>query len=317
MTERPPAAGARAGAWLRRVADVRQPPPGARRWLLLVGAALFLGGAVAAARALDLPPGGVRVAPVVVVAVVLTPLTIAVNAVELIALARLLGQPLPARTAVRVVVLGTAANLLPIPGAAALRIQALAGGGATYGAATAINVAAALTWLGSAAAVAGVALLSLGRGPLGAGVLLVGTGGAVASLLVARRVATVLAPGPALGLLAVTEVATVIVHALRLVLLLGAIGAGASFAAATVVGTSGPLAAAAGVFPAGLGIAEAAAAGAGTLVGVAAAAAFAAAALNRLVGYGVLGIALVVPAVRRPPEHVAGSAPTPPGDPDP
>lgn len=317
MTERSPAAAARAGAWLRRVADVRQPPPRARRWLLVVGAVLFLGGAVAAGRALDLPPGGVRVAPVVVVAVVLTPLTIAVNATELVALARLLGQSLPLRTAVRVVVLGTAANLLPIPGAAALRIQALAGGGATYGAATAINVAAALTWLGSAAAVAGVALLSLGQSMLGGAVLLVGTSGAAVSLLVARRIATVPAPDAALGLLAAAELATVVGHALRLVLLLEAIGAGASFAAATVVGTSSPLAAAAGVFPAGLGIAEAAAAGAGTLVGVSAAAAFAAAALNRLVGYGVLGIALVVPAVRRPPEDVAGSVPTPPGDPTP
>jgi hypothetical protein len=66
-----------------------------------------------------------------------------------------------------------------------------------------------------------------------------------------------------------------------------------------VVGTSGPLAAAAGVFPAGLGIAEGLAAAAGSLVAVPAAAAFAAAALNRLVGYGVLGLAAIVPAFRR------------------
>jgi hypothetical protein len=35
---------------------------------------------------------------------------------------------------------------------------------------------------------------------------------------------------------------------------------------------------------------------------------FAAAALNRLIGYGVLGLAVAVPALRRPPADVAGSA---------
>lgn len=334
MIERSRAAGAQLGTWLRRVADVRQPPPTARRWLLAVGAVVFLGGAAAAARALDLPPEGVRVAPVALVAVVLVPVTIAVNAVELVALARLLGQRLGATTALRVVVLGTAANLLPLPGAAALRVQALAGGGATYAAATGINVAAAVIWLGSAAAVAGVALLSLGRTMLGGGVLVVGMLAVVGGILVARRLATVTSAARTLGLLVASEVATVVVHALRLVLLLSAIGAGASFAAATVVGTSGPLAAAAGVFPAGLGIAEAAAAGAGTLVGVSAAAAFAAAALNRLVGYGVLGLAVAVPALRRSPDVAGSPAPhdddpslagrtaaahpsPPPGDPNP
>lgn len=316
MTERGPTA-ARVGAWLRRIADVRQPPPRARRWLLFAGASIFLIGAAAAARALDLPPGGVRVAPIVVVAVVLVPSTIAVNALELVALGRLLDQRLEPRTAVRVVVLGTAANLLPLPGAAALRIQALAGGGATYRAATGVNVAAAVSWLGSAAAVAGVALLTLGRAQLGGAVLVVGLLGLGVGLVAAGRLATVTSPHRDVALLAAVEVATVIAHALRLVLLLAAIGAGASFAEATVIGTSGPLAAAAGVFPAGLGIAEAAAAGAGALVGVTAAASFAAAALNRLIGYGVLGLAMLVPAARRVPDDVAGSAPPPEHDPRP
>jgi hypothetical protein len=306
------------GAWLRRVADVRRPPPRARRWLLLAGAVLFLGGAAFAVRDLDLPPGGVRVAPVLVVAVVLVPLTIAVNAVELVALGRLLGQRLGAATAVRVVVLGTAANLLPLPGAAALRIQALAGGGATYAAATGINVAAAFSWLGAAAAVGGAALATEGRGPLGLTIAAAGLVALVGSTFVAWRLSTVPAPGRPLVLLVAAEVATVVVHALRLVLLLGAIGAATSFAAGTVVGTSGPLAAAAGVFPAGLGVAEALAAGAGALVAVPAAAAFAAAALNRLVGYGVLAVVVAVPALRRPPADVAGSPdPEPWTDPGP
>jgi hypothetical protein len=302
------------GAWLRRVADVRRPPPRARRWLLLAGAVLFLGGAAFAVRDLDLPPGGVRLAPVLVVAVVLVPLTIAVNAVELVALGRLLGQRLGATTAVRVVVLGTAANLLPLPGAAALRIQALAGGGASYAAATGVNLAAAFAWLGAAAAVGGGALATEGRETLGLTIAAAGLAALAGSLLVAWRLATVSRPGRPLALLAAAEFATVVGHALRLVLLLGAIGATTSFAAGTVVGTSGPLAAAAGVFPAGLGVAEALAAGAGALVAVPASAAFAAAALNRLVGYGVLAVAVAVPALRRRPPDVAGS---PDPDPDP
>jgi hypothetical protein len=298
------------GAWLRRVADVRRPPPRARRWLLLVGALIFLGGAAFAVRDLELPPEGVRLAPVLVVAVLLVPMTIAVNATELVALGRLLGQRLGVRTAIRVVVLGTAANLLPLPGAAALRIQALAGGGATYAAATGVNLAAAFSWLGAAGAVGGVALVTEGRASLGVAVTAVGLTALILSSLVAWRLATVDAPARPLVLLVAAELVTVVVHALRLVLLLAAIGAGTSFAAGTVVGTSGPLAAAAGVFPAGLGVAEALAAGAGTLVAVPAAAAFAAAALNRLIGYGVLAVAVAVPALRRPPPGTVGDGVT-------
>lgn len=274
---------------------------------------LFLGGAALAVRDLDLPPGGVRLAPVLVVAVLLVPSAIAVNATELVALGRLLGQRLGGRTAVRVVVLGTAANLLPLPGAAALRIQALAGGGATYAAATGVNLAAAFVWLGAAAAVGGGALASEGRVPLGLAIAAAGVAALAGSVWVAWRLATVAAPARPLALLVAVELATVVVHALRLVLLLEAIGAATSFAAGTVVGTSAPLAAAAGVFPAGLGVAEALAAGAGALVAVPPAAAFAAAALNRLVGYGVLGIVLAVPALRRRPPDVAVS---PGPDPD-
>ena len=294
---------------LQRLADVRQPSPAARRVLLLVGATILLAGSVFAARALELPTGGVRIAPLMLVVVALVPATIAINALELIALGRLLDQRLPVPVAVRVVVLGTAANLLPIPGAAALRIQALAGGGATYRAATAINVAAAVVWLGNALLVAGIAIATLGR-PVTA-VIAISTGGAatVVGLLSSRRLATAAHRRGPLAALALAEVGTVVVHALRLVVLLGALGAGVSFAAGTVVGTSGPLAAAAGVFPAGLGIAEALAAAAGSLVAVPAAAAFAAAALNRLLGYGVLGLATLVPALRRSPRRVAPDGP--------
>jgi hypothetical protein len=268
---------------------------------LLAGAAIFVGGAIVAARTLELPPEGVRLGPVLVVAVVLVPLTIAINAAELLALARLLDQRLPVTVALRVVVLGTAANLLPLPGAAALRIQALAGGGATYAVATAVNLAAAVAWLGSAAAVAGGAFATLDRPALGGAVAGAGTVAVAAAVIVARRLATTSAPGRALSALVAVELATVVGHALRLVLLLAALGADVSLAAGTVIGTAGPLSAAAGVFPAGLGVAETLAAGVGALVAVPAAAAFAATALNRLVGYGVLGVVVAVPAVRRRP----------------
>ena len=326
--QRPPGSTSRAarlGAWARRIADVRQPAPGARRWLLLVGGLVFVGGAVAAARALDLPPGGVRLAPVVLVALVLVPATIAINAWELTALGRILDQRLEPAAAIRVVVLGTAANILPLPGAAALRIQALAGGGATYAAATGITLVAAVAWLGTAAIVAGTAIATLGRGVTGASAIAIGLAGVVAASIVAVRLATTSAPLRPLASLLASEVATVIVHALRLVLLLAALGSEVSLAAATVIGTSGPLAAAAGVFPAGLGVAEGLAAAAATLVAVPAAAAFAAAALNRLVGYGILAVAIAVPAVRRPAAEaaharaasdVAGSATPRPDGPD-
>lgn len=308
-------ASGRVMGWLRRLGELRQPPPRWRGALLLVAAAVFVGGAVLSWRSLDLDPGEVVWWPVVVVGLVLVPATVAVNVAELVALGRAASVRIGAREGIRVVLVATAANFLPIPGAAAVRVQAFTARGASLGAATAVNVLGALAWVSVALVVAGLAGLALA--PIGAVLFLVGglVGvGVTWSLLVRWRGAS---PRAAAAVFA-AELATVIGHALRLGLVLVALRASASAAQVLVLGANGPLAAAAGIFPSGLGLAEAIGAALAELVALAPAAGFAATALNRVLGVAVtapLALAFGVgelrggaPDAARSP-HAAGDGP--------
>lgn len=272
-------------------------PPRWRGALLLVAAAVFVGGTVWSWVRLDVDLATVRWWPLVVVALVLVPATVAVNVAELVALGRIVGVRLLLRDGVKVVVLATAANFLPLPGAAAVRIHALATRGARLGAATGVNLVAAVAWVAVALVVAGVAGATVV--PVAGTLLLAGGLGLLGlSWLLLRRFGP--APG-AVGALLAVEVATVAGHALRLGLVLVALRQAASVAQVLVLGTSGPLAAAAGIFPSGLGLAEALAAALAELVALAPAAGFVATAVNRVLGVAVtapLALALGVDELR-------------------
>lgn len=308
--ERPAGGGdaPRVVRWLRRFGELRQPPPRWRGVLLLVAGAVFVGGAVLSWRSLDLELAAVRWWPVVVVAVALVPATIAVNVAELVALGRAAGVRVGVRDGIRVVLVATAANFLPVPGAAAVRVQAFVARGATLGGATAVNVLGALAWVSIALVAAGIA--GLGLVPVGAALFLLGgiAGTTLTWVLLVRwRGASV---GSAAAVMA-AELTTVAGHALRLGLVLVALRSAASPAQVVVLGANGPLAAAAGIFPSGLGLAEAIGAALAELVALAPAAGFAATALNR-----VLGVAVTAPlALAFGVRELSASARTPGGAP--
>lgn len=250
----------------------------------LVAVAVFVGGVVVSVQRLDLRVADVTWWPLVVLAVVGTPATIAVNAAELRAMTRCLDPAgrLPWLRAGSVVVLATAANVLPLPGGAMVRIQALRAGGATTGRATAINLVAALLWVATAVVIAGVAVWRFAPVP---GLLAVGAGtaGAVVALVSLHAAMPVWSTASAGGLLLI-EVATTLLHAVKLYLALLALGIAAGIDQALVLGVAGPISAAAGVFPSGLGLAEVLAALTAALVALAPAAGFGATALVRVVG---------------------------------
>lgn len=271
-------------AFVQRLTRWRTPSPRWRRAIQVLAAAVFVGGIVVSFQRLELEVADIRWWPLVVLAVVGTPLTIVANAAELRVMARCLDRDaaLSWPRAVRVVVLATAANILPIPGGAMVRIQALRAGGAGGGRATSINLIAALLWVATAIGVAGVA--ALGFAPL-TGVLAMG--GAVVGLAVSagalRATMPVWSWSSAATLWGV-EVATTLLHAAKLYLALSALGIAAGLDQALVLGVAGPVSAAAGVFPSGLGLAEVLAALTATLVALAPAAGFSATAVVRVVG---------------------------------
>lgn len=271
---------------LRRLAAARNPSPRARRVLSFLALALFIGGLAVAVPNLDLTLDEFAFGPLLLVALVLTPLTIVTNAAELRVMADATQDPgarLSWVEAVRVVVLATAANVLPIPGAALVRIQALRTRGASGAASTGINLAGAGAWIGTGLVVAGLALLGVG-GWRAVVALLVGIAGCVIAGFVTSRVAR---PGRwrrSFARLLVVESLATVVHGVRLLAVLAALQASVGLVPSLVIAVSAPLSAAAGIFPSGVGLAEALSALLGPLVGVAAAAALTATALNRVIG---------------------------------
>ncbi len=224
--------------------------------LLTLAAVVFAGGVVAALRATDVRAADLRWWPLVVVAVVGTPATIVANAAELRAMGRCLDPafvPSWARS-VRLVVVATAANVLPLPGGALVRVHALTSAGASVARSTAINLLAAGAWVATAVALAGAAAIGY-RPALGVAGVAAGLGGIAVVAVTIRAVAAAWSPAAVAGLLGV-EVATTLLHAARLWLVLVALDVEVVVSQAVVLGAAAPLAAAAGMFPAGLGLAE-------------------------------------------------------------
>ncbi len=267
---------------LTRLARLRTLPPRWRSVALFVAAVLFVGGVVISLRELDLAVDDVLWWPLVVVALAGTPATIAANAAELRAMARCLGVSIGWAASVRTVVVATAANILPLPGAALVRLHALHAAGASLARSGGVNLVAAGVWVAAALVVAGIAALghslAVGLVALAGGVVGVG----VCAVLM-RPVAGRWPVRPYAGLV-VVEVATTVLHAARLWLVLIAIGVPVSFTQPAVLAASAPVAAAAGVFPSGLGLAELISALLSPVVALPAAAGFAATAVARIVG---------------------------------
>lgn len=266
---------------LARLSRLRTLPPRWRPAALGVAAALFVVGVVLSLDDLDVSIAQVRWWPLVVIALAGTPATIVANAAELRAMARCLDVEMPWAEAIRTVVLATAANVLPLPGAALVRLHALNAVGATLARAGGVNLVAAGVWVAAALSVAGVA--AFGFNAVVGGVAFAGGVVGIAVCAVLMRTVTSRRPRGYVGLVAV-EVTTTLLHAARLWLALVAVGVGAGFAQAVVLGASAPLAAAAGVFPSGLGLAELIAALLAPVVALQASAGFAATAVSRVVG---------------------------------
>lgn len=287
--------------------------------LLLVAGALFVGGAVFSFRELDVEPGTLVWWPLVVVALVGTPATIAVNAAELRAMARLTtGGIAPGWLhAARVVIVATAANVLPLPGGALVRVHALRTAGALLGQATAVTLLAALLWVATAVGIAGAAALTFA--PVAGVLALLGAAAGVVATAVLVRTTTSRWSLRGLAALAVVEVVTTLVHGARLWLVLLALGVAAELRQALVLGAGAPLAAAAGIFPSGLGLSELLSALLAPAVALPAAAGFGAAALARIVGLVAtlpaalaLGVRDLTPEVGEPGDGTSGVSPEPP-----
>jgi SAM-dependent methyltransferase len=273
--------------WVRR-AERRSPK--VERALLAVALVMFAGGSVFAY--LGLPTFTPhRIWPLLVAAAAgVSLMTLAVNGAEFAVSAKILGTRSTATEAFRVSVLGSAANLFPLPAAVLVRTHALHQKGHGYRRAFAATVAVGVSWVSMAFVLAGLTLLR--REPLhGAVLAAVGLAGLVLALLVLGSGCSRAEAFRALRLIALVEVGSIGCTALRLFVVLQVLGVRPMWAQAFTLALVAVVAGAVNIFPAGIGLREALSAATAGLIGLPVSVGFLAAALDRMVLTTVLAAA--------------------------
>jgi hypothetical protein len=220
---------------------------------------------------------------VLVLLLVTTPLTVAANAAEYRVMGAISRHRIGWLESGRLTLIAGAANLLPLPGGIMVRTQALRREGTTYRRALAANAAAGVTWIAAGCLAAGVLLIARPAAVAAVATLLtLAVAGLGAVWLLLRRADRRLA-GRHLGSLFLVEVATVAISGLRIYLAFQVIGQTVEPVQAVALTASVIIAAAVGIFPAGLGLRELLSGVIGTAVGLTASESIAATAADRIV----------------------------------
>lgn len=217
------------------------------------------------------------------------PATVMLNAIEFRHGAALVGAAPTMAEATEVSVLGSAANLLPLPGAALVRIRALRQGGSDYGGATRVTAAIGVLFVAVAATVAAVAASSLTADLLIWVFVAIAGAGLVIFAVLLRSTPVTPTPGWIARIVLIELTALTLIGG-RFALSLQAIGQFPTGVALALMAAAGPLATATGILPGGVGLREGLAAFLAGQAGLAAASGFLAVALDRVVELVVTGI---------------------------
>ena len=218
--------------------------------------------------------------PFLVVLCLGVPLTLLLNAIELILTGRLIDKKIDFAFAFKMTLFGTAANMLPLPGGAVVRIAALKTRGAQLGEGTRVTFAVGIIWLG-------VSLIYSGYWMTGFSYIL--------GVLTALAGLAAMLLGSMLGLkqhkkravilqIILLKVFATILVTLRLIFCLWALGSLVSFSVAGTMTAANVIGSAVMIVPAGIGINEGMTALLAQIAGISAAIGFMAALINRLAG---------------------------------
>lgn len=222
--------------------------------------------------------------------------TLGIVSTEFRLLARITGVDIGKRNALDVTVIGTIANLLPLPGSAITRFVVLQRAGAPSARITRVLLGGAVLWLGIAGVVAAIGMLvanaEAGFTLAAGGVLATGAGLTMLARSGATRTDQVK--------LATVEIGLTMLGLARFVLAAAVIELEAPIREVAALAAAGPTSAAVGFVPAGIGVRESLAAGLGSLSGLGAATAATIAVIDRAVGLTMLiPVYLVVNTRRR------------------
>lgn len=235
-----------------------------------------------------------------IVFVLAAPTTAFVNGLEYAFSARLVGQQIKTIEAAKIAVLASAANLLPLPGAVAVRAQALRQRGVATKHALWATAVTGASWVGVALVLAG--LLHANFESIQSGVAITAAGlMLVVFAAVMIRITTGEMQLKNLGLIVTVEILSVLLGTLRYLVVIRGLGHQISVHQALSLVVAGILATLLGITPGGLGIREAIAAAVSPLVGLAASIGVVGAALDRIIALpGLAVLALMVASKTKP-----------------
>lgn len=261
-----------------------------RRTGLILAVVVFCIGTVYAMQQVTLPAGGLEIRPLLLLVLAGIPATILLNTLEMELSAKMLGRRFGFQQALGTTIMASAANMLPLPGAAMMRVAGLSGLGATVREGGSVTIALAVLWVGVATTMTGAFLFAVGPS-LAAMVV----AGGLAATFVSMRLLVRTSGEVRLAFSALLiRCAMVFVAVLRLMMCFEMLGLEASLGQIMVFAVSGVVGSAVSIVPAGLGVRELVSSAMAPLAGIAPAAAFLATALDRLVELFAL-LALAVP----------------------
>lgn len=270
----------RSRAELKNIAQSFQRHRAKLRIPILVFAILvFFGGIAYSVQALSLKLSDLSWPPLLGLALVIVPITIAYSAINMILMGKAVGSAIGFVEGVRISVFAQVAELLPIPGGAIVRTAGLVRKGAGTLQSTGIVLAFALLWISCAAIGGGLALIDYGFAGLG----LIGIG-VVGTISITGWLAVKFGAFIAISALALRFFGIALVCA-RTLLAFAAIQIALEWTDALGFGFGVILGSAASIMPAGLGIGEGISALLAVPLEIAPAAAFLATGLARLVGF--------------------------------
>jgi len=268
----------------------------------LIASLIFIGGLVFSFRSQPEIFSNLSWAPVIFLMVVLVPMTLFTNAVEVLYLGQLTKQGFRLPEAFSISILANAANLLPIPGGLLVKTGALKAKGNTLKTSFGATIAIALIWLAVSFIYSGAWLVSY---VLWAALIfmVIGFVTFAVMLIFAQR----------LGVdhilffkILVLKVVATLIATLRLMVCLMALGVSADFAKSAVMSAASVISSAALIFPGGLGFREFVTAGLGEIIGISAAYGYMAAVLNRFAGIAVLApVAMTLARMNRPEKTIS------------
>jgi uncharacterized membrane protein YbhN (UPF0104 family) len=269
-------------------------------WLLVAALAAFIVFTILGIRALPHIDKPIRWELLVIAGLVCVPVIVALNALEFRLMAHFADHHPPALEIVQITVMGSAANLLPMPGAVMVRLANLRKAGVRVTSGLNLTAIIGLAWLGTAGVLGGVVQIwshpAFALSALAIGVTLLTIG----MLMLARVLGSGGRAAGGLELLAI-ECAFILMQALRLFLVAAALRFDVSFAQTTTLAIATVAAAAIGFLPSGLGAREGIAALLAPIVGFPAAVGVVITAVDRLVSLVVLSVfaGIVTYATRR------------------